>query len=105
MAIIGEPIDRLDGKLKVTGRATYAAEFKLPGLVHAVLVQSTIANGAVLRFDLEEAKGMPGVLAIITPENALRLGPGGGQGGGLLQNMNILYNGQNIAIVVADTLE
>lgn len=109
MAMIGKPIDRIDGRLKVTGAAKYAAEFRVPNAVHAVLVQSTIAAGSISGFDLKQAKDMPGVLAIITPDNAGKLthpekvpqavaGP-------LLQNNDILFNGQHIAVVVAQTLE
>src|ERR1700733_5181860 len=103
MAMIGQPIDRLDGRLKVTGAARYAAEYRVPNLVHAVLVQSTVAAGSIAGFDLRDAKSMPGVLAIITPDNAGKLthptkvpqavaGP-------LLQNNDILFNGQHIAVV------
>lgn len=104
MASIGKVFDRVDGRLKVTGGAKYAAEFTLPGLVHAVLVQTTIPAGSATGFDLAEARGMPGVLLIITPENALRLG-GSSVQGPLLQDRTVLYNGQHIAVVVADTLE
>ena len=108
MASIGKPLDRIDGRLKVTGAAKYAAEFALPGLVHAVLVQTTVAAGAATGFDLAEATGMPDVLLIITPDNALRLG--GSQNaaalqGPLLQDNAIVYNGQHIAVVVGNTLE
>src|SRR5690349_15710439 len=106
---VGQPIDRADGKLKVTGGAKYAAEFGMPGLVHAVLVQSTVPAAEIEGFDLAQAQAMPGVLAIITPDNALRLqikqaspqtiiAP-------LLQDRSVLYNGQHIAIAVADTIE
>ena len=78
MASIGQPIDRVDGRLKVTGRAKYAAEFAVPGVVHAVLVQSTIGAGAITGFDIDAAQAMPGVLAIITPENAPKLAMKGG---------------------------
>lgn len=109
MASIGKPIDRVDGHLKVTGRATYAAEFALSGLVHAVLVQSTIAAGKITGFDLAAAQSMPGVLLIITPDNALRLptGKGGSQPvkGPLLQDHDVVFNGQHVAVVVADTLD
>nr|WP_294504925.1 xanthine dehydrogenase family protein molybdopterin-binding subunit [uncultured Rhodopila sp.] len=109
MPMIGKPIDRTDGRLKVTGAARYAAEFRLPGVVHGVLVQSTIAAGSIAGFDLSEAEAMPGVLTIITPDNAGKLqhpehvqqtvpGP-------LLQNKDILFNGQHIAVVIAGTLE
>jgi xanthine dehydrogenase YagR molybdenum-binding subunit len=109
MASIGKPLDRLDGRLKVTGAARYAAEFAVPGLVHAVLVQSTIAAGGIAGFDLADAQGMAGVLAIITPDNAPKL-PDQQAGeqtvkAPLLQNNAILYNGQHVAVVVADTLD
>jgi xanthine dehydrogenase YagR molybdenum-binding subunit len=106
---VGQGVDRRDGIAKVTGGATYAAEFQVPGLAHAVLVQSTIAAGSLAGFDLAEAKAMPGVLAIITPNTASRLSnlkpsqqkvtyP-------LLQGPAVKYNGQHIAVVVADTFE
>ena len=63
----------IDARLKVTGAAQYAAEFTCPDVVHAVLVQSTIAAGSITGFDLKQAQGMPGVLAIITPDNAGKL--------------------------------
>ena len=107
--ITGQPIDRKDGRQKVTGAAQYAAEFPIPSVVHAVLVQSTIAAGQVAGFELATAQGMPGVLAIITPDNALPLKKQGGSpqavASPLLQNSDIVYNGQHVAVVVADTLE
>src|ERR1700761_343190 len=109
MAMTGKPIDRIDARLKVTGAARYAAEFHVPGLVHAVLVQSTIAAGSITGFDLKQAQGMPGVLAIITPDNAGKLAHPDkvpqAVPGPLLQNNDITYNGQHVAVVVADTLE
>jgi xanthine dehydrogenase YagR molybdenum-binding subunit len=109
MAFIGQGIDRVDGRLKVTGGARYAAEFQVPDVVHAVLVQSTIGAGAIVGFDLAAAKSMPGVLAIITPENALKLHTEGGTPqmvrAPLLQDLNVHHNGQHIAVVVAETLE
>ncbi len=107
--ITGQPIDRRDGRLKVTGGATYAAEFAIPSVVHAVLVQSTVAAGQIAGFELGQAQGMPGVLAIITPDNALKLGNDGKVRQAVtqpaLQDTEILYNGQHVAIVVAETLE
>jgi xanthine dehydrogenase YagR molybdenum-binding subunit len=109
MAMIGQPIDRLDGRLKVTGAAKYAAEFRVPEVVHAVLVQSTIAAGSIAGFDLKAAGGMPGVLAIITPDNASKLTHPAkvpqAVAGPLLQNKDVLFNGQHVAVVVAETLE
>ena len=107
--ITGQPIDRRDGRLKVTGAATYAAEFQIPDVVHAVLVQSTIPAGEIVGFDLAQAQGMPGVLAIITPDNAPKLRSDGkvpqAIAHPMLQDEEVLYNGQHVAIVVADTLE
>jgi xanthine dehydrogenase YagR molybdenum-binding subunit len=109
MGIIGAPIDRRDARLKVMGAARYAAEFPVADLVHAVLVQSTIAAGAIIAMETDEAERMPGVLAVITPENAIRLRQMEPSGQTLtaptLQNRDILYNGQHLAVVVADTLE
>ncbi len=106
---IGQDLDRVDARLKVTGRAKYSAEFSPPGAVHAVLVQSTIAAGKIAGFDLRRAQGMPGVLAVITPDNAPRLKAGEAAGPalheGLLQNAEVLYQGQNVALVVAATLD
>ncbi|WP_216850875.1 xanthine dehydrogenase family protein molybdopterin-binding subunit [Acidisphaera sp. L21] len=107
--ITGQPIDRRDGRQKVTGAATYAAEFAIPATVHAVLVQSTIAAGQIAGFDLAVAQGMPGVLAIITPDNAPKLSTKGGVPQAItqpaLQDLEVIYNGQHVAIVVAETLE
>ncbi len=108
MASIGQPIDRVDGRLKVTGRAKYAAEFAVPGAVHAVLVQSTIGAGAITGIDIEAARSMPGVLAIITPQNAPKLAVKDGTQtvrAPLLQDMEIAFNGQHVGVVVAGTLE
>lgn len=109
MAMLGKPINRIDGRLKVTGAAKYAAEFQVPDVVHAVLVQSTIAAGSITGFELQDASGMPGVLAIITPDNAGKLSRPDkvpqAVAGPLLQNNDILFNGQHVAIVVAERLE
>jgi xanthine dehydrogenase YagR molybdenum-binding subunit len=104
MANIGQGIDRVDGRLKVTGQARYAAEFAVPDVVHAVLVNSTIGAGAITGFDLAAAQAMPGVLAIITPDNApkLRIGSQSVRAP-LLQDRDIHFNGQHIAVVVAET--
>ena len=109
MGVIGLPIDRRDGRAKVMGAARYAAEFHLPGMVYAVLVQSTIAAGAITGMDLAEASALPGVLAIVTPDNALRLHRVAAKmqtvPGPVLQDRTISYNGQHVAIAVAETLE
>ena len=54
--IIGEPVDRVDGPLKVTGAALYPSDFTFPDLAHAVLVQSTIAAGTIRGIDAAKAE-------------------------------------------------
>jgi xanthine dehydrogenase YagR molybdenum-binding subunit len=122
---VGEPIDRVDGRLKVTGGAKYAVEYPIDNIVHAVMITSTIANGRVVKMDTGVAMKSPGVIAVITAENAPRLpgaqpqtasassgaaGPAARGGPAmrvptLLQDDKVHYNGQPIGVVVADTLE
>jgi xanthine dehydrogenase YagR molybdenum-binding subunit len=108
---IGAPIDRIDGRLKVTGAAKYAAEFPADRVTHAVMITSTIAKGRVARMDTSSALSAPGVLAVITPQNAPRLSSSAPSSGPamrvptLLQDDKVHYNGQPIGVVVADTFE
>jgi xanthine dehydrogenase YagR molybdenum-binding subunit len=109
----GDPIDRVDGPLKVTGRARYSAEWPADGLVYGVIVQSTIARGAISSIDATEASRLKGVLDVMTPDNAPRLPQGGraavkppaGRVLSLLQDRLVRYNGEPIAVVVAETFE
>ncbi|HET9580260.1 MAG TPA: xanthine dehydrogenase family protein molybdopterin-binding subunit [Usitatibacter sp.] len=111
--IIGQPLDRVDGRLKVTGHATYVAEFAPGSLCHAVMVCSTIARGHVVALDTQAARAMPGVIEILTHENAPQLPekgraavePPAGREKSLLQDNVVRYNGEPIAVVVAETLE
>jgi xanthine dehydrogenase YagR molybdenum-binding subunit len=113
MNLIGQPLDRIDGLLKVTGEARYAAEFPEARLAHAVLVTSTIASGAIASIDASRAQALPGVLLVMTYQNAPRLPNGGkstlappaGRRLSLLQDNQIHYNNEPVAVVVADTLE
>jgi xanthine dehydrogenase YagR molybdenum-binding subunit len=70
---VGAPMDRVDGRLKVTGGARYAAEYSIPDIVHAVLVTSTIAKGRIRAMDTSAAVRVPGVIKVLTPFNAPRL--------------------------------
>jgi xanthine dehydrogenase YagR molybdenum-binding subunit len=111
--VLGKPIQRKDGRLKVTGRAAYSSDFHLPDLVYASLVRSTVPSGRVLNLDTAPALAAPGVLGIVTFENAPRLkSPGGMATGGEfaehffpLQDAEVYFWGQYLAVVVADTLE
>ncbi len=114
--VLGQPIDRLDGIDKVTGAAPFSAEYPLPGLVYAALAYSTVAKGTIRSIDTEAAEKAPGVLAILTHKNAPKmknpplLNPVGGSGaaGSKINVLNIdeiFYDGQPIAVAVADTEE
>ena len=67
---IGQPLDRVDGRRKVTGHATYCAEFPLEDVCHGVMVPSNIARGSIVTIDAAGARAMPGVIEVLTFENA-----------------------------------
>lgn len=104
-SFVGQPLDRVDGRLKVTGMARYPAEFPLDQLSHAVIVQSTIALGHIKEIDTRAAEDAPGVLAVLTHRNAPSTIPLGSASAAPLQNNRILYHGQHVAVVIAETLE
>lgn len=114
MNSVGQSVNRIDGRVKVTGAAIYSAEHPLPRLAHAVLIQSTIASGRIATIDSVAAFRMAGVLLIMTHLTAPRLPAGGKAGAGsppagrilnLLQDERVYYNNQPVALVVAETLE
>lgn len=110
------PVDRVDGKAKVTGAATYAAEYKKENTAYGLLVGSTIAKGKITGIDTKAAERAPGVLAVITHLNAPKV-PGyqtgkdpskpatGGQPLRVFYNEEILYYDQPVALVIANTFE
>ncbi len=113
-ATIGQPLTRLDGRSKVTGTATYAAEFRRPHLAYGALIQSTIANGRIAKIDLSIAKAAPGVIGILTRENAPRFKPypdnltkngAPGESRVPLQDDNVHWVGQHLGIIIAETFE
>src|ERR1700761_7207867 len=103
MSVIGAPLTRVDGRLKVTGAAKYTAEFQIPNLAYGIVVESTIPSGRILAMDTEKAEHAPGVIAVLTSRNAPKL-PGAEIRISLLQDNQIFYNGQPIAVVVAESL-
>lgn len=108
VAPVGESRDRVDGRAKVTGRATYAAEAPVRNAVHAVIVQSTIARGEVTAIDAEAAEKSAGVIAVLTPKNMPKLDDGKTKLAEKrlpLSDLKIHYAGQHVAVVIADTLE
>ncbi len=112
---LGKPMTRVDGRLKVTGAAKYAAEFNPPGVLHGVALKSTISNGHIISLDAAAAQAAPGVKLVLSHLNASelktpKLDPM--TGGGImneermpLSDHKISYGGQYVAFVVADTLE
>jgi xanthine dehydrogenase YagR molybdenum-binding subunit len=108
--LIGPGVDRVDGPLKVTGSAPYPADFSFPEMAHAALVRATVAAGRIRRIESAAAQAAPGVLAVITHRNAphLRRGPDTPvwrQPPPPLQDDRILYYGQYVGVVVAETAE
>ncbi|MCX2476259.1 xanthine dehydrogenase family protein molybdopterin-binding subunit [Pedobacter sp. MC2016-05] len=103
---IGKGINRIDGILKITGKATYATDYPAKNMAYAVLFKSTIAAGKIKSIESTEAQKYPGVIKIITHENILPLNTKGGlRGGALLQSPEVTFHGQHIGIVVAETFE
>ncbi|MFM0074897.1 xanthine dehydrogenase family protein molybdopterin-binding subunit [Paraburkholderia sediminicola] len=111
----GKPVNRVDGKLKVTGAARYAADFAADGLVYGFVVSSTIASGRIIAIDASAALETPGVLLVLTHENRPELplldasykdqiAPGGMPFRPLWDD-RIWYSGQPVALVVAESLE
>src|SRR3954466_180077 len=110
MKTIGTPVSRLDGKLKVTGGARYAADVVLPGLVHAVIVGAKVPAGEIITLDTKAADASPGVIKVLTHRNVPKLAgpldsPPAGQKAMPLQSSTITFEGEPIAVVVAGTLE
>src|SRR5687767_8221725 len=111
-----DPIDRVDGKAKVTGSAAFAADHKMQNTVYGFLVGSTVAKGFIKSIDTKSADRAPGVLAVITHINAPKIPgyqtgkdpskpPTAGQPLRIFYNNEIFYYDQPIALVIADTYE
>lgn len=114
-ASVGQPLDRVDGVAKVTGKARYSGEYPEQGLLFGSVVSSTIAKGRVLDIDTREALDVPGVVLILDHRNRPRLSSydddysdaDSAEGSPFrpLYNDRVLYSGQPLALVVAQTLE
>lgn len=108
-----QPAHRYEGVGKVTGKIKYAAEFKEPfpakDLLYGYMVQSTIPSGTITSMDIKAAERAPGVVAVLTPFNAPKLQVGAPKPPAkrsltVLQDANVDYNGQPIAVIVARSL-
>jgi xanthine dehydrogenase YagR molybdenum-binding subunit len=111
---IGQPLDRVDARLKVAGQAPYSAEYKIPNVAHAVIVTSSIAKGRILAVDTAAAERVTGVLAIMTNRNAPKLpknpmeianGAPTDRKLQLLQDDRVYFANQPVAVAIAATLE
>jgi xanthine dehydrogenase YagR molybdenum-binding subunit len=113
--LIGAPVSRLDGPLKVRGEAHFAAEFAMEGMLYASVAYSTVARGRIATLDTAEAEAAPGVVLVMTHRNAPRMNPvpafgtaplaAGGSSLPILQDDQVHWNGQPIALVLAETRE
>ena len=101
----GAPLNRLDGVQKVTGAAKYAYEYPVDHVTYVFPVQSTIAKGRVVSIDASAARALPGVIAVLSHENAPQLAPVNDAKLAVFQSEAIAYRGQFVAAVVAETLE
>ncbi len=102
--------ERYEGRLKVTGKAKYAAEYPMKNLAYAIMVQSTIPSGVITAIDQTAAMRAQGAIAVMTPFNAPKLPgtkaqPPATRHVSLLQEKEVFYNGQPIAVVIADSLD
>lgn len=115
--ILGEPLNRIDGSAKTTGQARFSAEYPYPNLAYAAIVHATITRGRITAIDTQAAQAIPGVHTIITHENAPRIKPppkpsilnlatlATATSVNYLNTDEVHWNGQPIAITVADTLD
>ncbi|MET8564393.1 xanthine dehydrogenase family protein molybdopterin-binding subunit [Streptomyces flaveolus] len=102
---LGAPAERREGRQKVTGAARYAAEYTLPGRVHAWPVPAAVARGRVTAVDTSAALALPGVLAVLTPFDAPRLAEPEDGTLAVLQNPDVPHRGWCVALAVAETPE
>lgn len=113
---VGKPLDRVDGRAKTTGAALFVAEFAYPDLAHAAMVHATIARGIITHIDTAAATAIPGVIDVITHNNAPKLKPprkpsmlrdlGPSVSGTQVNYLNtdqVYWDGQPVAVVVAET--
>ena len=113
--LLGTQVSRLDGPLKVQGRARFAAEFPMDGMAFAAVAHSTIAKGRIAELDTRAAEAAPGVVLVMTWRNAPRMKAApmfmsnpkaaGGDDLPVMQDDSIHWNGQPIALVLAESQE
>ena len=114
---IGQPVDRVDGRAKVTGAGRYSTEIALPNMTYAVLIGADVASGRIGAIDTSEAERSEGVVAVLTHRNLPKIAAqpplfpslfghaAPGETFSPMQDEVVHYAGQPVAIVVGDTLE
>ncbi|MDB5794017.1 MAG: xanthine dehydrogenase, partial [Noviherbaspirillum sp.] len=107
LKVVGQPVDRIDGPLKTTGTAPYAYDRHdvVPNQAYGYILGSAIAKGRIVSMDLAAAKAAPGVITIVTAQNAGKLAKGDFNTARLLGGPEIQHYHQAIAVVVAATFE
>jgi xanthine dehydrogenase YagR molybdenum-binding subunit len=107
LKVVGKPVDRIDGKLKTTGTAPYAYERHdvAPNAAYGYILGASIAKGRITSIDDSEAKRAPGVIAVVTHQNAGKLGKAKAITARLLAGPQVQHFDQAVAIVVAETFE
>ena len=104
--VVGEPLDRPEGQLKVSGRAPYAMDDLPAGCLHGVLVRSTVAKGRLVEIGVDAIRAMPGIRAVVVDDKLTRNPAQGMAGKAPAQGIrDIIYFGQPVALVVADSFE
>ena len=105
--LVGKPLDRVDGRLKVTGGARYAYEvLQAPATTYGYVVEASIGKGRVKSIDTRAAELAPGVLLVLTHRNAPAQGTGNHhEAHPVLTSPEVSYHGQPVAFVVAETFE
>jgi len=108
LPLVGAPADRADGRVKVTGAARYTADLTPKDAAYAAMVTSRIAKGRIAVVDAARARRLPGVLAVLSYENAPRVRAQGDDNAfalSLLQDDRVRYDREPIALVVGETLD
>ncbi|UFN51560.1 xanthine dehydrogenase family protein molybdopterin-binding subunit (plasmid) [Roseomonas sp. OT10] len=107
MAVVGSPLDRIDGPAKTTGTATYAYEHhrEIANPAYGFVVGAAIAKGRIRSMDVAKARAAPGVMAVVTAQDAGKLGKGKYNTVKLLGGPEVDHYHQAIAVVVAETFE
>ncbi|USX13409.1 xanthine dehydrogenase family protein molybdopterin-binding subunit [Oxalobacteraceae bacterium OTU3CAMAD1] len=107
LRVVGKPVDRVEGLLKVTGTATYAYEqhAAAPGAAYGYVLGAAIAKGRIDSIDTARAQAAPGVLAVVTADNAGKLDKGEFYADRALAGPAVDHYHQAVALVVAETFE